>query len=401
MRDALRSLVALRGVLDDAVMRRLCVLLDALMACGDDTAAGPLRCCPARVIDAYAEFAGALLKHTEDWSQYLLCLALEDVNAYVLRRAKGQPPGEALKESVRSDLATLQALSTLDAARVKSRIGCEGFLPEWRTRDIGFEAEYEARMEALPVRGYGIYANYHMFSLSGETIVPVRRPDEVKLDGLIGYERQRSAIVRNTLALLSGRPAANALLYGDAGTGKSSTVKAVVNEYHERGLRLIEVKKSQVAHIPAVMEALSEVPLKFILFIDDLSFTGEGDDYYAIKAVLEGSASAKAANTVVYATSNRRHLVRELFSDRGGDDVNVNETLQELCALSDRFGLTVGFFKPNKDQYLEIVRALAARHGLRMDEKALDEQAERFALSSGRSPRAAQQLIAYISSMGE
>jgi uncharacterized protein len=389
MRDAMRSIVALRGVLDDAVMRRLCALLDALSGQQPE------------MINAYADFAHALFAHTEDWSEYLLGLALEDVNAFVLRRANGQPTGNALESSARSDLKTLQALSKLDASRVKLRIGYEGFLPEWRTRDIDFEAEYEERMQALPVRGYGIYAKHRMFSLSGESIVPVRRPDDIRLNDLIGYERQRSAIVRNTLALLSGRPANSALLYGDAGTGKSSTVKAVVNEYRECGLRLVEVKKSQAASIPSVMETLSEMPLKFIIFIDDLSFTGEGDDYYAVKAVLEGSASAKAVNTVVYATSNRRHLVRELFSDRGGDDVNVGETLQEMCSLSDRFGLTVGFFKPNRDQYLAIVRELAARHGIRMDEKELEEQAERFALSGGRSPRAAQQFITCILNMEE
>ncbi len=387
LRDALRTLVALRGVLNDAVICRMCALLDSVLGPKNDMAG------------AYAEFARALFEHTEDWSYYVLGIVLEDVNPYVLRRAAGRAPGGALEASVRSDLKTLQVFSRLTAASIKPHIGYEGFLPEWSTRDIDFTAEYEARMKALPVRGYGIYAKYHMFGLDGKEIVPVRMPDGVQLNSLIGYERQRGAIVRNTFALLCGKPASNALLYGDAGTGKSSTVKAVANEYYQRGLRLIEVKKSEAARIPAVMEALSDVPLKFILFIDDLSFTGEGDDYYAVKAVLEGSAAAKAANTVVYATSNRRHLVRERFSDRSGDDVNANETAQEMCSLSDRFGLTVGFFKPNKDQYLAIVRELAARSGVRMDENELEEMAERFALGSGRSPRTAQQFITNILNM--
>lgn len=387
LRTALRSLVALRGILANPVMARLCALLDAL----DGS--------QPQMIDAYADFASALLNETTELSEFLLRLALEDENAYVQKRAKGQPMDDTLAQSMENDLLTLQALSRMSAASVKSHIGYEGYLPEWHTHDINFQAAYQAHMDGILTRGYGIYAKHAMFSLSGADIVPVRRPDTVRLSGLIGYERQKQALLRNTLSLLSGRPAANALLYGDAGTGKSSTVKAIVNEYLDRGLRLVEVKKNQFGNIPAVLETLSDVPLKFILFIDDLSFTGEGDDYYAVKAVLEGSAAAKAANVVVYATSNRRHMVRELFSDRGGDDVNRNETLQELCSLSDRFGLTIGFFKPNKDQYMDIVRELAVQYGIRMEDKLLEAEAERFALSSGRSPRAAQQLITYLKSM--
>jgi hypothetical protein len=389
LRNSLRALIVLRGVLDDPVMARFCALLDTL--------SGP----QPEMIDAYASFASALLEETEDFSEYLLGLAQQDVNAYVLRCAKGLPPGDILEQSLQSDLAALQAVSRLDAARVKSRVGYAGYLPEWRTRDIDFLSAHRARMEEIPARGYGIFAKHHMFSVDGGDIVPVRTPDPVRLSDLYGYERQRSAVVRNTLSLLSGRPAADALLYGDAGTGKSSTVKALVNEYRGRGLRLVEVRKNQLSGLPAVMETLGALPLKFIVFIDDLSFAAEGDDYYAVKAVLEGSAAAKAGNTVVYATSNRRHLVKELFSDRAGDDVNVGETIQEMCSLSDRFGLTVGFFKPDREQYIDIVRALAAQHGLRTSGKALEEEAERFALGSGRSPRAAQQLIVRLIGMEE
>ncbi len=389
LRNALRSLVALRGILADPVMKRLCALLEAM--------SGP----QPEMIEAYAVFAAALLAKTSDLSEYLLRLVLEDVNTYVMARAKRQPADPVLSQSVHNDLATLQALSRLSAAQVKACIGFGGYLPEWRTHSIDFQAAYAQHMDKVPTAGYGIYARHFMFGISGAEIVPVRRPDPVRLSDLTGYERQKQAILRNTLSLLSGKPAANALLYGDAGTGKSSTIKAIVNEYGGHGLRLVEAKKNQFSDIPAVLETLSDVPLKFILFIDDLSFTGEGDNYYAVKAVLEGSAAAKAANTVVYATSNRRHMVKELFSDRTGDDVNRNETLQELCSLSDRFGLTVGFFKPNKEQYLEIVRVLAAQHGFRLDGKTLEEQAERFALGSGRTPRAAQQFITHLVSQEE
>ncbi|MEL7603064.1 MAG: ATP-binding protein [Bacillota bacterium] len=388
LRDALRALTVLRGVLDDAVIRRLCALLDALDA--------P----EPRAVDAYAEFAAALFEHTENLSEYVLRLALEDVNPMVLRRAKGLHAGQILEQSVQSDLKTLQAASMLDAARVKERMGYSGFLPEWHTSEIDFAAEYAARLDALPKRGYGIWTKHAMFCLKDGRIAPVIRPDPVRLSGLIGYERQKEAIRRNTLALLSGKPAANALLFGDAGTGKSSTVKALVNEYAEQGLRLVEIRKDQFRSIPEVMEELAELPLKFILFIDDLSFTGEGDDFYGLKAVLEGGTSARAENTVIYATSNRRRLVREKFSDREGDDVHRGETLQELTSLSERFGLTVGFFKPGREEYLGIVRELAARQGIHLDGSELEEQAERFALG-GRSPRIAQQFIIHLAAMEE
>ena len=186
------------------------------------------------------------------------------------------------------------------------------------------------------------------------------------------------------------------MLFGDAGTGKSSTVKAVVNEFWERGLRLVEVKKNQSSEMTAVIEALSRNPLKFILFLDDLSFTAENDDFYTLKAMLEGSALAKAPNIAIYATSNRRHLIKESFSDReGGDDVHRNETMEETISLSARFGLTVAFLRPERELYLRIVRELAKDAGIAMELEQLEAEAERFALG-GRSPRAARQFIEQI-----
>ena len=191
-----------------------------------------------------------------------------------------------------------------------------------------------------------------------------------------------------------GRPAANALLCGDAGAGKSSTVKAVANALFDEGIRLIELRKDQLRFLPYVMGKISGNPLKFIIFIDDLSFNRSNDDFSMLKAALEGSASAKADNAVIYATSNRRHIVKESFADREGDDVHVNDTLQETLSLSERFGLVVLFSKPNKALYLEIVKGLAARRGIVMDEAKLEVQAEAFALRKGnRSARCAEQFI--------
>ena len=228
----------------------------------------------------------------------------------------------------------------------------------------------------------------------GIHIVPVINPDQTRLSSLIDYKREQQIILDNTVALLEGKPAANILLTGDAGTGKSSTVKAVVNELHDRGLRILEVRKEQLHAIPAILDELNTNPLKFILFIDDLSFQKDDDNFSALKAILEGSVSAKSRNVVIYATSNRRHLVKESFSGRDGDDIHRNDTMQEIISLSERFGIQVTFQKPNKETYLGIVRHLAEEKGIKMNTNELELLAERFALGrGGRSARAATQFI--------
>jgi len=374
------ALVIFRGLKADGVLSRLAALLSAK----DGNT--------ARRVDAYAAFAEALFTHTCSLTEYVKKRVLEDDNFYIRRCAQGLPIEAELEACLKAELQTLGELAALNSDTVRQSIGYEGYLPAWRTEPVDLEAEYRAHLSALNTRGFGIYAAHRMFAVRQGVITPVKNPDGVRLSDLKGYERQKRAIVDNTLALLSGRPAANVLLYGDAGTGKSSTVKALVNEYADRGLRLVELGKAQAGDIPAVLDELRVNPLKFILFIDDLSFAQENDDFYTLKAVLEGSASARTGNVAVYATSNRRHLVRERFSEREGDDVHRNETIQELTALSARFGLTLGYFKPNRREYLEIVRALAEDYGINMDAAVLEAGAEQFALS-GRSPRAARQYI--------
>ena len=210
----------------------------------------------------------------------------------------------------------------------------------------------------------------------------------------VGYQDERSKVIANTEAFLAGRPAANALLCGDAGTGKSSTVKAITNYFFKSGLRLIELRKDQLSLLPYVMGKINDNPLKFIIFIDDLSFNKSDDNFSMLKAALEGSASAKSDNAVIYATSNRRHIVKESFQDREGSDVHINDTIQETLSLSERFGLVVLFKKPSKQLYLDIVHELASRFDVKMPESELDIQAEAFALRRGiRSARCAEQFI--------
>ena len=378
----LRSLVIFRGILQNRVLRSLQTLLETDPA---DTAA---------VVDAYAAFAAALYRHTDNFSDYLLKAVTDDDNLYIRRCCEKEPIGEPLGQCLAAELSFLQRLSQFDGSAVRAAAGYTGFLPAWKTAPYDFSALYRQRLAELPRRGYGVFAKYTVFTVQDGRLVPVKHPDPQTLASLTGYEQERAKVLANTRALLAGRPASNVLLYGDAGTGKSSTVKAVANALAPEGLRLIEVKKNQLYQIPDLVDTLGHNPLKFILFIDDLSFTANDDNFAALKAILEGSVGGRAQNIAVYATSNRRHLIKETLSDRTGDDIHEADTRQELMSLSARFGLTVTFQRPEKARFETILEQLAKQHNIQMPTEQLLLKAEAFALrAGGRSPRVAKQFI--------
>ena len=224
--------------------------------------------------------------------------------------------------------------------------------------------------------------------------MPVEHPDRTNMSDLKGYDLQRGMVVDNTVAFLKGLPANNCLLYGDRGTGKSSTVKAILNTYYTQRLRVIEMPKESLMEFPQLVDQIAGLPMKFIIFIDDLSFSQQDTTYASLKAVLEGGLAARPQNTLIYATSNRRHLVRETFSDRAGDEVHRGDTIQESLSLADRFGLSVNFMLPDKARYLEIIGKLAEQRGLEAYLPELEMLAERWATArGGRSPRCATQFI--------
>ena len=223
----------------------------------------------------------------------------------------------------------------------------------------------------------------------------MEHPDPIRLSDLKDYAAQRQIAVDNTLAFLDGFEANNMLLYGDRGTGKSSSVKALINEYAGRGLRMIELPKETLRELPELTGFLAGLPMKFILFIDDLSFSGNDDSFAALKAVLEGGLASRPVNVLVYATSNRRHLLRETFRDRDGDEVHAADTVQEAVSLSDRFGISLTFLMPDKRRFLDIVAQIAADRHLEVERETLLAAAERWALERGaRSPRYARQFVA-------
>ncbi len=383
-----KSLTIFKNIEKDKVVS---AMLNLLKVCKSDA---------ETAVSAYSDFCSLLFKHNINWSEYLLNTVLKDENFYMLNCAEKKEISDNMKDFLKKELLILEKLSQISSKEISSEINYDGYLPFWETKPLDFNKIYNERIKNIHSHGYGIFAKYNTFIVENGKLSPVKSPDAISLSSLSGYERERKEIVDNTKALLKGLPASNALLYGDAGTGKSTTVKAVANEFINDGLRLIELKKNQLHEIPKLVDRLSKNPLKFILFIDDLSFTKDDDDFSALKAMLEGSVSSKANNIVIYATSNRRHLVKEKFSDREGDEIHINDTIQELSSLSDRFGLTITFIKPNKDAFLSIVRDLAKQYKLSLDTEEVEKAAERFALSrGGRSPRVAKQCVEQLKAL--
>ena len=376
----LRGLSLFRGVLETGLFAALCDLLEA-----ED---------PLNQLALLGEVCSGLTPWEGDFSRFLKENVFEDENPVIRAKAAGKTVSGALEANCRKDLYLFSMLSAFKPEDLCPEY--EDIRPVFTSEPVDFAAEYEDRLANVAKHGYGIFAGAGMLRLDDAgDIVPVESPDAITLDSFIGYETERGRVLSNTRALLEGRPAANMLLYGDAGTGKSSTIKAVANALRPEGLRLIELRKDQLLRLSSVMGRIAGNPLKFIIFIDDLSFNKNDSDFSMLKAALEGSASVKADNAVIYATSNRRHIVKESFSDRTAmDDVHINDTMQELMSLSDRFGETVYFQKPNKQLYLQIVTDLARKAGLDLPESELAEKAEAYALRKGsRSARAAEQFV--------
>jgi hypothetical protein len=346
--------------------------------------------------EAYAVFLHHLYQKGGDFGKHLLNIVLNSNNFYVRQRGpKTQPE---INRCLAWELAVFQSWSQwnphwfLEVIRPGKKPG--EFLPSFENTAYDFNGEFTKRIEELETKGYGIFSQYTMFQLGESGLRPIGNPDLQTLSSLVGYEREKKILVANTKSFLTGKPASNALLYGDAGTGKSSTVKALVNEFQNQGLRLVELKKRQLNNLPGLMEELSENPLKFILLIDDLTFSQADENFAALKSLLEGSASVQSKNVLIYATSNRLHLVRETMEERQGTEIHENDSIQETMGLANRFGLTVTYHRPDRETYLDIVSYYAKEYDLNMEIKERSARAETYALrNGGRSPRAAKQFV--------
>ena len=298
--------------------------------------------------------------------------------------------------AVKNDMSVLSAVALTEAAEViselKSRFGELSAL-EFAEYEAGnTHIGTEAVISFCERFGTALFAYNKAFVFENGALEPSAGFDSVRLSDLKNYNSQRSRLIDNTLCFLNGAKAQNALLYGDRGTGKSSTVKALVNEYPE--LRIIQLPKSAICDIYKVYDIVKDNPLKFILFIDDITFSENDAGYSFLKQVLEGSVVSVPENCIIYATTNRRHIIKETESERTGDEMHAADARDENMSLADRFGLYITFLSPNKGEYQDIVSQIAADRKLDIAEDRLLSLAERFALKKcGRSPRTAKQFV--------
>ena len=403
----------MRGVLDSPVGGDFLGLLGLLVGGRPDPAA--VAGVFGRLWEGLASEPDRLLP--DAWQSYLVGRLLDDENVFSLGAERGAVGGVVLDQAGR-DLGTLGALFGLDARTLLDAV--EEAVPElagmwlpWTdpthggdgsprsvfARKLAAAGDWGGQAETLAEHfarhGAGAFGRHRAFRWEGDGLRAVPEPDPIRLESLVAYERERGPLVENTRRFLAGLPAHNALLYGQPGTGKSSTVKALLNEYADRGLRLVEVAKEDLGSLPRVLGLLRERGPRFVLFVDDLSFEEHEVEYKALKALLEGSVEEPPGNVRVYATSNRRNLVREGFSERDGtDDVHARDTEQEKQSLAARFGLRVTFPAPDQRRYLEIVAGLARERGLKLPDGELRERAllwDRW--HAGRSGRTARQFV--------
>ena len=244
--------------------------------------------------------------------------------------------------------------------------------------------------------GYGDIANYRAFRWNGK-LIGIKHFEDIHLDDLIGYEHQKEILIGNTEAFVKSKPANNVLLVGARGTGKSSSVKALANEYYNRGLRLVQLTKPQLKNLPEIMEALRQYASKnFVIFLDDLSFEESDAEYKYLKSAIEGGVESRPENVLIYATSNRRHLIRETWRDRvdGQDELYRDDGVNETISLSDRFGLIVYYYAPSQAEYLEIIRHMLKKQSIELDDEQLRIEGLRWEMThSGRNGRTAQQFV--------
>ena len=341
----------------------------------------------------YYNFLNELYNYNDNIGDFLLEYIFRDNNIYIKKILLKQNINKNIENALKEELDFFSYLSEINFSDIYNN------LAELETKKIDFYNIYSTHIKEINKKGYGIFYNSNMFTLDERNnIIKAEHQDNQNIKQLYGYDREREKVIQNTRVLLEGKKANNILLYGDAGTGKSSTIKAVANMFRDEGLRLIEVKKSQLSLILDIIQKLSLSPLKFIIFIDDLTFSSNDDSFSYLKAVLEGGVNSFPQNIVVYVTSNYRHLIKENFNDRTGDDIHVEDTIQQIMSLTNRFGIVITFQRPDKDLFIDIVLSYAKDNNIQIDKEELIKQAESYAIrSAGRSPRVAKQFIESIS----
>lgn len=349
----------------------------------------------------WAEYYRALVSADceQNSGEFFRRLIFTDDNVFARRLSTGSD-ADALSGVLKAELQTLHELSRISPDDFVPSYGesIKNF-PVWKCGARGAVTLQELK-EGVRKNGYGVFALSvaYAYDASEKSITALKNVNPVRLRDIKEYEDCKKAVADNTRCFVEGLPANNVLLYGDRGTGKSSTVHAVLNEYSDRGLRLLQVSKSSIPDFPVIFRLIENMRcFRFVIFIDDLTFIEGADNFAELKAALEGSVS-RPDNVVIYATTNRRHLLKESIADRTGD-LHESDTIQEQMSLSDRFGLVLTYINPDKQEFFAIASQILADRGIELDGQLLSTLAERYALKKGgRSGRAAKQLADMIES---
>ncbi len=366
------------------------------------------------------------------WHNYLTFLLITSENPFSITCEKTGAGEGSVNDFARGDFKAFMELFHYDFCRLEEYLGVDCFdrISHYRAiekKELMYNKNVSEKVQALSLKlaeakdeqeffdcVTGFYRDYGvgMFGLNkafrirqGENgdvaFCAINNMDTVTLDDLVGYELQKKKLVDNTLAFVQGRKANNVLLFGDSGTGKSTSIKAIVNEFYDRGLRMIEIYKHQFKDLSAVIARIKNRNYKFIIYMDDLSFEEFEVEYKFLKAVIEGGVETKPDNILIYATSNRRHLIKENWSDRSDmeheNGMHRSDTMEEKLSLVSRFGVTINYAKPSQKEYFHIVTELAHRCGIEMSDEELKAEANKWELSHGGiSGRTAQQFINYL-----
>ena len=403
LRYALQGLSAYRGLLDEPVFDQATTLIYTLSVGQAEQQDDRDHVWGEEALSAYAKLFQALCDGGFDGIGDWLWDKLRYTETPFALSAQSDGASPALEQAARRDVDALLALAGLDCGAILTAIAA--LLPPEQTSMVeamprwvsSAPFDFDRLVQFYRDHGAGLYARYRAFLWEDGQLIPVADPDCPKPEDLLGYEQQRSQVETNTRQMMAGHYANNVLLFGDGGTGKSATVKSMLYLPGMEDLRLIEIQKENLTGLPQLMRSLRDKRQKFILFIDDLAFDQDDKTYSSMKTILEGSLEKRPANVVIYATSNRRHLVRQNFSDRGNDEVDASETIAEKTALAERFGLRIPYLSMSKADFLALVDYLAGQNGLTLPAQELHARAMTWEIRhSGRTPRVARQFISSL-----
>ena len=370
------------------------------------------------------------------WHNYLTFYLITNENPFSLTCEKVGANDGSVNEFAKNDFKVFMNLFNYDFRPIEAALGinCFSLISDYKAivkKELMYNKNVSEKVQALSLKletakdeneffnyvtdfykayGVGMFGLNKAFRViggdNGVTFTPINNMDKVMLDDLIGYEIQKKKLVENTEAFVQGRKANNALLFGDSGTGKSTSIKAIVNEYYDQGLRMIEIYKHQFKDLSNVIASIKNRNYKFIIYMDDLSFEEFEIEYKFLKAVIEGGVETKPDNILIYATSNRRHLIKETWNDRNDMESNNglhrSDTIEEKLSLVNRFGCQISYSKPSQKEFFDIVIGLARKNNVKMTDEELMAEANKWELSHGGiSGRTAQQFINYIAGKSE